>query len=163
MLEDLLRVKRLREDNAMAAVRAAKRELARCEEARDEQQRAADDFRARRPAMEDALYDDLTQRLAELKDVHDVRDQVGALRAREAQLYEEVRRLEGEVDKARDAVAQAERERLLAHKAVEKFEEFQAVLLAEAQAEAERKEEVDLEDALTGRYSPGRESGIGLS
>lgn len=155
MLDDILKIKRIREDNATAALAEARRQLEACVHARDEQRARADAFRDRRPALEDALFEEIRNQLVELKGLDEVRDKVSALRAEEFRLYEEVERLDREVASARERVAARERERMEAHRNVEKYETLIEEARAAERAEDERKQEVEVEDSLT-RAPSGR-------
>ena len=151
MLEEILKIKKLREDDATAALAEARRNLEECVRVRDEAQAAADAFRARRPQLEDALFDEIKNQLVAMKGLDEVRDQVSALRAREFKLYEEVERRDQEVSRAEQRVSDAERQRLLAHRDVQKYEELQARQAALEAAEAERIQEAEVEDLLTAK------------
>ena len=148
MLEDLLTIKRRREDDAAAAVGEAQRTVDRQQAACQARQTALDEYNVWQEAEKARLYAEVYRKSVTRAKLEGYREQTGLLRQRQLQLEEELERAERELEAAKVELQEARRKRLDAHKQVVKFEEYQAVLEAERKREAERKEEVEAEDIV---------------
>jgi len=146
MLEDLLKVKRLREDDAVRALAKAKDELERLQAERDRKQREHADYQLWRPAEERRLHERIQGRKVKLEKVELLRETIAGLRQRELQLQEACADAQQAVRAASEKHAQAHRKRLDAHKDVVKFEELDRVHVETARREAELRQEVEIED-----------------
>ena len=151
MLDDLLKIKRLREDDAISVQAQAQAFLEEQIEARDGKQREEADYKVWRVGEEDRLYNEIYGKNVGLDDLEKLREQIGLLRQRELALHEEWLQAEDGVKQARSALEEAQRLRMKAHKEVAKYEEYNQIIVKKEKREAELREEVELEDFVSGK------------
>ena len=152
MLDDLLRIKRRREDDAVADVAQASAALERRREACREKERELVEYRAWQVAEKERLYARVHHRNVTKDILEKYREQLGVLRQRELQIEEERTQAEREAADAQGALEQAQQARIEAHREVVKFEEYQQTLEAERLRDAQRKEDEETEDVMSGRF-----------
>lgn len=152
MLDDLLRIKRRREDDAVAAVAEARGALERRREACREKERELEEYRAWQVAEKERLYAKVHHRNVTKDTLEKYREQLGMIRQRELQIEEERTQAEREAADAQAALEQAQQRRIEAHREVVKFEEYQQTLEAERLRDAQRKEDEETEDVVSGRF-----------
>ena len=145
-LQSLLSVRRFREDAAMNEVRAAERRLAEAREEVRKKEEELERYRAWRPEEENRRYDAIMGQSMNLEDVAEFRASLGALAEGEQQRVQAVTEAEKiaaqkerDVAAAREAVAEARRE-------AAKIEAHRDIWLAEAKKEAERQEDLEMEE-----------------
>lgn len=151
MLADLLKIKRRREDDAVAALGEAQRSLERLGSARDAKARELDEYRRWQEEEKLRLYERLHNRFVSRDKLEDYREQVALLRQRCLQLEEELARSEQDLAAGEEALRQAHQRRLDAHREVVKLEEYQRTLDEEHARAVERKEEAEAEDVVSRR------------
>lgn len=151
MLEDLLRIKRRREDDAIAAAAEARRSLERSEAARDAKERELEEYRRWHAEEKVRLYEQVHGRSVTRARLESYREEIGLLSQRELSLEEELAQAHEEAGAREAALREAKRRRMDAHREVVKFEEYQRTLDEEAARAAERKEETEAEDVLSRR------------
>ncbi len=151
MLDDLLKIKRLREDDAISALVKAQSFLGEQIEARDAKQREEADYKVWRVDEENRLYDEICGKNVALSDLEKLREQIGLLRQRELALHAEFLQMQESVKQARSALEEAKRRRVQAHKEVTKYEEYNQIIVEREKREAEAKEEAELEDFVSGK------------
>ena len=152
MLGDLLRIKRRREDDATAAVAEARVTLERRREACRAKERELAEYRTWQVAEKERLYAKVHHRNVTKDVLEKYREQLGMLRQRELQIEEERTQVEREAAEAEGALEQAQQRRIEAHREVVKFEEYQQTLEAERARDAQRKEDEETEDVVSGRF-----------
>lgn len=153
MLDDLLTVKRRREDRAMAAVAEAKRSLERQQQLLETKSRELADYQAWRKEEAERLFEAVRHQQVARNRLERYRQDVALLQQRELQLQKELAAQERTVEAAEADLSRARAQRQEAHKEVVKFEEYQKQTSEEQALEAVRKEEAELEDILTGQRS----------
>ena len=153
MLADLLNIKRLHEDDAVAALAEARASLDQKTTAHQLKQREQADYETWRIAEEERLYQRIQGKNITLSKLEVMREKIASLRSKDLQLQEEVVQAAQDVECARKALAEAAQRRIEAHKDVVKYEEYQQILLDAEQHERERQEEVESEDLLSGKFS----------
>ncbi len=151
MLEELLTVKRRREDDAIAALAQARQALERQQSLMEAKRRELEEYKVWRQQEAERLFEAVRKQEVSRAKLERYRQEVALLQQREVQLGEELIAAEREVDAAKSNVATAERQRMDAHRDVVKFEEYQKQLLEEEAAEASRREEAELEDVTAVR------------
>ena len=151
MLEDLLRIKRRREDDAIAAAAEARRALERAEATRDAKERELEEYRRWHAEEKVRLYEQVHGRSVTRARLESYREEIGLLSQRELSLEEELAQAHEEAAAREAALREAKRRRMDAHREVVKFEEYQRTLDEEAARAAERKEETEAEDVLSRR------------
>ena len=152
MLDDLLRIKRRREDDAVAAVGEARAAFERRREACRAKERELEEYRTWQVAEKERLYAKLHHRNVTKDTLEKYREQLGIIRQRELQIEEERTQAEREAADAEGALEQAQQKRIEAHREVVKFEEYQQTLEAERLRDAQRKEDQETEDVVSGRF-----------
>ena len=152
MLDDILTIKRRREDDATTALRAAQRTLERKQAACHAKGRELAEYNTWQEAERVRLFEDVRNRDVTRSELESYRERVGLLRQRQLQLEEELAAANREAAAAQGALQTAREVRLAAHREVLKFEEYQSTLDKERSREAERREETETEDIVTGRH-----------
>ena len=150
VIQQIVDVKERREERAQEEVR--RRRLALEDAARRVEQRRQElqDYRIWRVRREVELGDEIETRVGKLRDIEDLKTDIGLLRGREQVLAEKV----AEADKARNdantALTQAVSVLDAAARARQKFEDLADWLEAEHRAYLERIEEIELEEQFSG-------------
>ena len=139
-LQSLLTVRHFREEGAKNEVRAAERRLAEAREEVRKKEEELERYRIWRPEEENRRYDAIMGETMSLEEVAGFRASLGALAEGEQERILAV--TEREVAAAREAVAEARRE-------AAKIEAHRDIWLAEAKREAERQEDLELEEFKT--------------
>ena len=152
MLTDLLKIKRRREDDAVAAVAEAQRSLERLQSAREAKARELDEYRHWQEAEKVRLYERVHNRTVDRHKLEEYREQVGVLRHRCLQLEEELLQTDQDVAAGEETLRQAHQRRMDAHREVGKLEEYERALDEEQARAVERKEETEAEDIVAGRF-----------
>ena len=151
MLEEIIAVKRRREDQAAAAAGKARQTLERCEAECEAKIRELTDYQAWQEAERVRLFEEVRNTGVTRAELERYREQVGLLRQRQMQLEEELARAQREAETAKSDLEKAREARLAAHREVLKFEEYQGVLEKDRLREAERREEAETEDIVARR------------
>lgn len=146
MLEELLTIKRRREDDAATAVGEARRIVAARQAAREAGLAALDEYSVWQEKEKTRLFEEVHRKSVTRAKLEGYREQIGLIRQRQLELEEELEKAGRELATAEAELEEARRKRLDAHRQVVMFEEYQAVLEAEREREAERKEEGEAED-----------------
>ena len=151
MLDDLLSIKRRREDDATAAVAEANRSLDAALDARRAKEEELAAYVAWKQAENARLFEEVCKKSVSRSELEGYRERTGMLRQRHLQLQQELRAAGREFEAAESRLEEARRRRLFAHREVAKFKEFKRVLASERLVEAERREEAETEDIVSGR------------
>lgn len=145
-LRPLLRVRNLREDKAVRALEAARRGLVRAQNALEEKKNAHRKFMDWLAQEEDRRYREIMETMMDIDEVDDFKQGLLMLRAREAGFLEDILKAENQVQKAGQVLVQAKADLVAAQKGTMKVEVHRDQWLQGAQKEAERLEELELED-----------------
>jgi hypothetical protein len=145
-LQDLLRLRKLREDDASNAVTRARKAVRDAEDALEAQKKALEDYRIYRVKEEDRLYEQIILKQIHLTDLDDVKQAIGWLRERELMEIKKVADAESVVQKANEAVVDAQKVYQQAVRDTQKIEEHKALAMAEWQKEQERNADLELEE-----------------
>lgn len=151
MLDELLRIKRRREDSAAAALAEAKDAAERAEAVRAAKERDLVDYARWQAAEKERLYAELHGRNVTRDALGKYREAVGALRRRHLQLEDELGAAVEAASAAAACLAEARQRRLVANREVTKFEDYGEALAAEEQRAAQAREDEEAEDAMSGR------------
>ena len=148
-LAPLLRVREYREDAAKNALSAAERAVVEAQEAVERCRRELERYKVWRQEEVERRYDAIMGETMSLEEVAGFRASLGALAEGEqerilavTEAEKAVGQKEREVAAAREAVAEARRE-------AAKIEAHRDIWLAEAKREAERQEDLELEEFKT--------------
>ena len=151
MLDDLLSIKRRREDRATAAVAEAIRALDAARAACRAKENELKDYGVWQDSEKVRLFEEVREKSVSRADLEEYREQIGLLRQRHLQLQEELAAAQRDVETAESKLDEARHKRLEAQREVVKFEEFKRVRSEAELAEAERREEAETEDIVSGR------------
>lgn len=146
LLDDLCRIKQLREANALAEARKRRYRFEECVRARDRTEQELADFQAWRPVREGELFADIRRKPVVLKEVDDYKAAIGLLRERENLLAERSSEAEKALATAKEELAVAMAVHAAALKAKEKFAEFLGIQRREAHRLKEYREDLELEE-----------------
>lgn len=154
LFDELLRIKRFREEQAELGVGRARRHMARAVQVRSEAEEALEQYRGEARRREDGMYEDLCSRVVRVREIDDVLQQVAGLKegerrrdaAREDALRKEV--------EARDALDGARLAHQHALRQCDKFVDLAGVYQAEALKEQENKEDAEVEEAASTAWRP---------
>ena len=146
MLEDLLTIKRRREDDATALVGEAQRTVDQRQAACKAKRTALEEYSVWQEAERRRLYEEVYRKSVTRAQLEGYREQTGLLTQRRLGMEEELEKAERDLQVAETELQEARHKRLDAHRRVVKFEEYRAELESEREREAERKQEVEAED-----------------
>ena len=145
-LEDLLRVRRFREDKAAAEVVESREQLADAESQLEQRRQELQDHLQWRLRREEELYQEIMQREVHLKDLEDVKSRVQVMRDKDQSYQEKVITAKKKVDDAQRQLDTAREAHLLAVRNREKLDEHKSMWLDESHQELEAKAETEMED-----------------
>lgn len=160
MLKDLLKVKNIREESAEREVKRCQHELdlahQEVERRKQEVERCRqelEEYIAWRCQEEQRLYDNIMNTSIQQHDLDQLKQKVAILREKDASLEQaiadaeqRVAEAEKKVKEAEQILEQARQAHYKAKLAVEKFEEFCKVQDEEAEKEAKRLEDLEMEE-----------------
>lgn len=145
-MKALLRIKELKQEQALKAMRAAKAQLERAREATQRAFEAAEAFRVTIPAREQAAYDKVLRRIVNLDGLDDVRAEIVGIEKEHTALRDEwdrARQIEARRQEERDAAGAAYR---AAVRNRDKYITITETMQTEAEEEAALREETEIED-----------------
>jgi type III secretion protein O len=139
-------VKELRVERAEEAVQAARIVLEEAGRRVVEREREVEDYRVWRRRKEVQLFDELQTKLVTVREIEDVKIEIGLLRGRETLFEQKIIDAKAERTKSHEALDTCTRAHEAAVKNLQKFKELSDWLDAEARAYRERMEELELEE-----------------
>ncbi|WP_419536900.1 type III secretion system stalk subunit SctO [Endozoicomonas sp.] len=160
MLKELLKVKNIREQAAEREVKQreqevelAKQEVERRQQEVEQRKQELQDYIAWRSQEEQRLYDNIMNTSIQQQDLDRLKQKVAMLREKDASMEQAISEAEQRVVEAEQKVVEAEQileaakqKHYKAKLAVEKFEEFCKVQDEEAEKEAKRLEDLEMEE-----------------
>jgi type III secretion protein O len=150
VIQRIVDVKERREDRAQEEVRRRRLALEDAARRLEQRRKELDDYKVWRVRREIELWDEIERRTVKLRDIEDLKLDIGLLRGREQVLAERV----VEADKARSDANAALTEAVAVLEAAtrnrQKFEDLADWLEAESRAYRERMEELELEELFSG-------------
>jgi type III secretion protein O len=146
VLDELLRLKRYREDKAEMLLARRRLELADMRRRAEESQEALDHYRRWSVEHERELYGALYGHTVRPKVLENLRDDVVMLRVKERSLMDEAKRLDADVGQADAAFRDSRAAHQQASRVREKFVQLVLAQSEELRVEAERKEDGELEE-----------------
>lgn len=147
-LQDMVFVREHREDKASKAVTAARRAVLEAEQLLIARQRELDDYSKWRVIEEERLIQSIMRRPVRLGDITDIRLEISSIRERELDFIDQVRKAEGELDRAKDDLDRAKLIFKQATQDLEKLIEHRVSWQQEQNLEAERLADLELEDFI---------------
>jgi F0F1-type ATP synthase membrane subunit b/b' len=149
LLEDLVRVREHREEQASERVTRARRLLLEAEAARTHAQKALAEYTVWRVAEEQRRLNGLMRRLLKLGELSDERQEIALLREREFEFVDRVKQADAAVAKAEAHLEETRQQHAQALRELEKLLEHRSLWQREQARELERAEELELEDFTT--------------
>ena len=146
MLHDLLRIKKIREKSAQDEVKKCQYKVEQSVIELEKCKKALQDHITWREQEETQLYDNIMNTRVKERDLDLLKQRIILMRDKDSVLEEEIQNAQKVLDEHKAALSEAENRLIKATQAVKKFEEFTRVLDEEAAREAERIEELEMED-----------------
>ena len=145
-LDELLDVKRLREDEAIKAMKEKQLQLEQCQKILAVKITEHDDYVAWRKEKEKGLYEEVLEKEVHAHNLNTMRDQIRFFKEQQQQLKEEIEKAQTAVTEATEHLAEARQMRVEAYKTVKKYEEYRDIMQAIENRETERREELEAEE-----------------
>lgn len=146
ILEDLLRVRKFREDAAAAEMTRCRKLVAEAEELVGQRKKELKEYVQWRLQREEEMYQEVMQKSIHLNDLEDLKTNIQILRDDELKYEERIITAEKQLGEARQRLEQARAAYRQAVKNREKLEEHKALWLEEEQKAAEAQAEKEAED-----------------
>lgn len=145
-LQDMIFVREHRQDKASKALSAAMRVVREAEQNLAEKRKALEEYARWRAAEEERLIQSIMRKPVKLGDITDIRTEIVAMRERELDHVDQVRKAEGELDQAKKELELAKQAYRKATQDTEKLLEHRVTWLQEQALEQERLADLELED-----------------
>ena len=146
MLNDLLRIKRIREKSAEDEVRKCRYRLEVAVQDVEKKKEELIRYKEWRVQKEQQLYDDIINTSVKQFDLDIMKRKIVKLRERDVTLQDDIVKAEEHVEECKQQLEEARQKHVLATQAVQKFEEFTDVLNQEEAKEKARLEELEMEE-----------------
>jgi len=146
MLNELLRLKRYREDKAEMAVSTCRFGLQEASRYREQAKASLIEYRSWSCEREREMYAEVCRRIVRLRDLEYLKEDVVGLHIKERSLEEQLATAKVKEEQADKALAEARQNHRTASRAREKFVQLVSVQAEEIRLEGERKEDVETED-----------------
>ena len=146
MLHELLKVKNIREQTAETEVRKCKNRVEVAKQEMREKQQEFDEYVEWRGKEEKRLYDNIINMEVRQNDLDNLKKKVALLREKDITLQQAISEAEKKVSEAEQVLEEAREVHAKAMQAVQKFEEFTRVQDEEEKKEAERLEDLEMEE-----------------
>lgn len=146
LLDELLRVKRIREDEAIKTMKEKQLQLEQCQKLLEAKIMQHDEYVAWREREETRLYEEVLNKKVRAYNINTMRDQITSFKEKQQQLKEEIEKAQTAVSEATEHLAEARRTRMEAYKTVQKYEEYRDIVRSIEDREAEKREELEAEE-----------------
>lgn len=145
-LQDLLRVRLFREENAQAEVTKKRAELEQAEEAVKEREQELAEYIKYRETREEELYDDIMKKPVQLRNLDDLKVDIQILREKQGLYEQKVDEAKQERVTAEEKLEETRRAYLLSVKERQKIDEHKEIWTQEMDKVREADAEKELED-----------------
>ena len=149
MIDELLFIKEFRERKAETELQKSRVRLSTAAQAERDAEKTLQDFIAHATAEELRLFDDLCSRIVKLRDINEVHTEVAGLKYKEQAHAQALDQRQQQHVQARQDFDQSTRKMRDASTAREKFVELARNFQIMETREAERKEELELEEVAS--------------
>ena len=146
MLHELLKIKNIREQAAETEVRKCKNKVEVAKQEVINKQKEFEEYVEWRGQEEKRLYDNIMNMEIHQNDLDQLKQKVAMLREKDITLEQAVVEAKKQVEVEEQALVEAREAHAKAMQAVQKFEEFTKVQDDEAKKEAERLEDLEMEE-----------------
>jgi hypothetical protein len=144
--EQILDLKKRKEEQAQTEVRRARLALEQAARAVEQRREEAEAFSRHLSEHQTKLYDTLETKVRALREVHHVREEIAYMRERQAGLYKKVDEAEADRTSAAQALQGAQQAHLQTVKNVEKFKEIVTIEHRDAVAAEQAGEDREMEE-----------------
>ena len=145
-LEDLLRVRNFREDNAANELTRRRREVEQAEQLVQQRKKELEEYIQWRIKREEELYQEVMQKPVQLKDLDDLKQDIQLLREKEHLYEDRIREAEKALADARQALDDAHAQYQAAVRDRQKIDEHKDLWAQETAKINEANAEKELED-----------------
>jgi type III secretion protein O len=145
-LQDLLRVRQFREDNAQSELTAQRQRVVEAEALVEQRNKEVSEFHDWRLNREEEMYAEIVKLRVHRQDLDDLRSKIDALRAEELSLEEQVVQAETSLKSARETLVKVHAAFQQATRDREKITEHREQWMQEEARESENNAEKELED-----------------
>ncbi|HSJ01072.1 MAG: type III secretion protein [Verrucomicrobium sp.] len=149
LLQDLIFVREHREDKASKAVTMARRVVVEAEQLVARREKELEDYKVWRQEEEIRKLDSIMLKPVKLGDITDMRLEIAGMREKELDFIDLLRKAEGDLDKAREALEVARKAHIKATQELEKLVEHRELWRQEQSLEEERLADLELEDFIS--------------
>ena len=146
MLHDLLKIKRIRENTAREAVKLAKYKVEQGVKEVQAKKKKLADYIEWRQKEENNLYEEIMESFIKERELDLLKQKVVLMREKDSVLEDEITAAEKRLEENKKALSEAKAVLKKAMQTVQKFEEFTRIIDEEAAKEAERIEELEMEE-----------------
>ncbi|MBC6413688.1 MAG: YscO family type III secretion system apparatus protein [Chromatiales bacterium] len=146
LIDELLRVKRIREDAAIQAMNEKQLQLEQCRKDLERKVIKHDHYIEWRKAEEQRLYAEVLNKTVHAYNLNTMRDQITSFQEKQQKLKEEIEQAEAAVTDANERLAEAKEARMDAYKTTQKYEEYKNIIATTENKEKERREELEAEE-----------------
>ena len=146
MLHELLRIKNIRVQAAETEVRKCQNRVEAARQEVKNKQKEFEEYVEWRVQEEKQLYDNIINMEIHQNDLDHLKQKIALLREKDVSLEQAVAEAKKKAEVEEQALAEAHEKHAKAMQAVHKFEEFTKVQDEEAKKEAERLEDLELEE-----------------
>ncbi len=145
-LQDLLKVRELREEAASKAVAKAQDKLKACEQYLEKKRKELADYKEWRPQEEKRMYDKIMKKEISQEKLREVKADIAVLRDREVAIEKEVEEAEVAVQEAEQGLQKAKDDHKASMRELEKIKEHKDIWIEEAKKEEEFAMDKELEE-----------------
>ncbi len=145
-LQDLLRVRNIREDNAANELARRRTEVEAAEKIVEQRKQELKEYTEWRIRREEELYQEIIEKKVQLKELDDLKQSIGLLREKEFVYEDRIREAERLLREAQEALEQAHEEYRAAVKNRQKIDEHKSIWAQEEAKIDEANQEKELED-----------------
>ena len=149
LLDNLVNIKRMREDAAIKEMQEKQLQLDQSREALKAKVIEHDKYHEWRETESQRLYAEVLEQDVQVSRLHTLRNLIQSFKERELQLKDEIAAAEAAVEEAAQQLVTARHARMEAYKVVQKFEEYRKIIRTTETKEAERREELETEEFRT--------------
>lgn len=149
LLQDLVRVREFREDRASKALSRAQRLVEEAKKSLQEKEKQLKTYKIWQIEEEERLIQSIMLKKVQIGDIQDLRLDIVALKDKEFELIDSVKKAEAELDRALDELKRAQKKHIETVQDLEKLLEHRETWLEEEKAENELREELELEDFVS--------------
>ncbi len=146
MLNDLLRIKRIREKSAEDEVRKCRYRVEVATKELEDKKQELTQYKEWRIQEEQRLYDEIMNTQVKQFDLDILKQTIAKLREKDLILQDAITKAEEHLEETKQQLEEARDKHRLATQAVQKFEEFTDVLNQEEAKEKARQEDLELEE-----------------